>query len=497
MNRSLTQLIAPSIVLGALAFGLVPLFLFSLQRGGSAIALPDPAVLRILWFTLKQAFLSSAISIVIGLWVARALMRRNFWGREFLIGLFALPLALPAIVVVLAITSIYGARGFFGGWFHIYGLSGILFAHVFFNAPLAARLFMEALGNIAPENFRLSEQLAFSETAVFQHVEWPVLRNVVPRVFSLIFLLCAASFVVVLTLGGPQATTLEVAIYQSLRQDFDVGRAISLAMVQIILCAVLVILSGRTALHQPVLATYKHQIQRRDGGSLSMKLADTLAICVGLFLIIPPVAALVISGAPWVSIHIDALVTSVLIGGCASILSVILAWWLAQNDQLIAQITSLAALIVPPAVLATGWFLALRVFNDSLVVVITSIIALNALMALPFAVSTLAPAFAQSTALHDRLCAQLGITGWTRLWYIDLPMLRRPLLQALLLAFILSLGDLTAITLLGTQGLITLPSLIHQQLGNYRGNEAGGTALVLALLCYLLTLLAQRLGKSR
>jgi thiamine transport system permease protein len=65
-----------------------------------------------------------------------------------------------------------------------------------------------------------------------------------------------------------------------------------------------------------------------------------------------------------------------------------------------------------------------------------------------------------------------------------------------LMAFVLSLGDLTAVTLLGSQGLITLPALIHQQMGNYRGNAAGGTALVLAGFCYGLTILAQRLGKA-
>jgi thiamine transport system permease protein len=49
------------------------------------------------------------------------------------------------------------------------------------------------------------------------------------------------------------------------------------------------------------------------------------------------------------------------------------------------------------------------------------------------------------------------------------------------MAFVLSLGDLTAITLFGSQDLVTLPALIHAQMGSYRIDAAAGSALLLAL----------------
>ena len=53
----------------------------------------------------------------------------------------------------------------------------------------------------------------------------------------LVFMLCLTSFAVVLTLGGgPKSTTLEVAIYQSLRFDFEPTRAVVLALLQLCLC---------------------------------------------------------------------------------------------------------------------------------------------------------------------------------------------------------------------------------------------------------------------
>ncbi|WP_198147992.1 hypothetical protein, partial [Elstera litoralis] len=54
---------------------------------------------------------------------------------------------------------------------------------------------------------------------------------------ALIFLLCAGSFTIVLALGGgPGATTLEVALYEALRLDFDPSRAALLALLQTGLC---------------------------------------------------------------------------------------------------------------------------------------------------------------------------------------------------------------------------------------------------------------------
>ncbi|MBX4421562.1 hypothetical protein K4H00_26500, partial [Mycobacterium tuberculosis] len=63
--------------------------------------------------------------------------------------------------------------------------------------------------------------------ARFRLIEWPVIRRNLSGIAGLIFMLCITSFTIVLTLGGgPRATTLEVAIYQSLHFDFDIARAV-------------------------------------------------------------------------------------------------------------------------------------------------------------------------------------------------------------------------------------------------------------------------------
>jgi thiamine transport system permease protein len=203
-------------------------------------------------FSFWQAFLSALLSVVPAIFLARALYRRHFPGRQALLRLCAMTLILPVLVAVFGILSVRapGLAGlcsaFRTEWtFSPYGLKGILLAHVFFNMPMATRLFLQALENIPGEQRQLAAQLGMRGWSFFRFVEWPWLRRQIP-VAALIFMLCFASFATVLSLGGgPQATTIELAIYQALSYDYDPGRAALLAMVQMVCCLGLVLLGQR------------------------------------------------------------------------------------------------------------------------------------------------------------------------------------------------------------------------------------------------------------
>jgi thiamine transport system permease protein len=501
MLRNLKIAIALGFILGAVALGFLPLLRLGIGQGAFRF---DGYLPRVVEFTLKQAFLSTLLSIAIALPVARAFARRQFMGREILLKLFSLPLALPAIVAILGILGIYGNSGMLGGLFPIYGLTGILFAHVFFNMPLAVRLMLTRLEAIPAENFRLASQLGFTTGQVFRFIEWPQLASAMTGIASLIFLLCTASFAVVLVLGGgPQATTLEVAIYQSLRLDFDPARASILALAQLATCSVLVLIAGQFAREVQVFPPTLARIKRWDGRSWTSQGIDYAAIFIGSLIVLPPVLSVILSGID--KIHLDAILlratlTSLFIGVAAACVSLALGWVLAgtaarQPGKILKSsitLACLASLIMPPAVLATGWFVSLSPLADMSRYAILLVIALNALMALPFIWSPLYPAIVESAQRHDRLCASLGLRGRARLSLIDLPVLRKPLGLAFLMAVIVSLGDLSAITLFGSDSLVTLPALIYRQMGHYRMSDAAGTALVLAAFCFALITLAQR-----
>jgi ABC-type Fe3+ transport system permease subunit len=77
-------------------------------------------VWRILRFTLLQACLSTLLSAVFGVLVARAFAREtSFPGRRALLGLMSLPIVLPSLVAVFGIipTGVYLLRAVKGAFF--------------------------------------------------------------------------------------------------------------------------------------------------------------------------------------------------------------------------------------------------------------------------------------------------------------------------------------------------------------------------------------------
>ncbi len=491
---NLSPRIAQAVIACAILAGLLPLFWLVLVQDQQTLAL-DPSIFTVLLFTLKQAFLSTIFSVGLGLLVARALVRSSFYGRTFVLQIFALPMAVPAIVAVLGLTSLFGESGLFPKLIVLYGLPGIVMAHVFFNLPMATRIFFYGLQTVQPENFRLAAQLNFGERAIFRNIEWPLFKSLLPRVAALIFLLCSASFIIILTLGGASSTTLEVAIFQSLRMDFDLSRALQLSLLQILLCMILVGSAAQLFKTGAVGTRLKQHGVRFDKQSAPSTAFDVALIAVSLAIVLPPLLSIAMQGL--FHLHFNALtlqatLTSLAVGLLSATFAIGLAWPLAKSNTAQTQIAALAAFIVPPAVMATGWFLLIFRWVDNAFATFFFIIALNSLMALPFAVAALRIGFAQITNDHMKLAQQLNFSHWQIMRRLEIPLLRRPLSQAFLMATVLSLGDLTAITLLGSHGIVTLPNLLHTEMGHYRSGDAAGTAFFLLLICAALTFAAEK-----
>src|SRR5690606_18361666 len=123
-------------------------------------------------------------------------------------------------------------------------------------------------------------------------------------------------------------------------------------------------------------------------------------------------------------------------------------------------------LALPPIVIGAGWFVLLLNAGDVYLFAAPMVVAVNALMAMPFVVRAIRPAYDAASARHERLCASLGIVGWNRLVLIDAPQLKRPLATGFAFAMALSLGDLGVIALYGSDAVRTLPYLLFERMGS-------------------------------
>ncbi|MBP0437858.1 thiamine/thiamine pyrophosphate ABC transporter permease [Tianweitania sediminis] len=500
-----------------------------MRNPAAALAAFDAYLLRLVRFTLWQATLSTLLSVLPALLVARALSRHpRFPGRQVILQLFAVPLALPAIVAALGLLALLGRAGLLasslsvltgGTWPGIYGLSGILVAHVFFNLPLATRLFLEALDTVPADQHRLAAQLGFTPFSTFRFIEWPALRQSLPSVAGLVFMLCVTSFTLVLTLGGgPRATTLEVAIYQALRFDFDPARAVSLTLVQLGVTALVLVLLARLGADTAGEANPSVSPRRFHRPSTGERMANAALIALATLFVLGPIAATVISGMSADLARLlfedavrNAAATSLWLSSLAAGLAVLLSLSLIRARRTLSQdrtgsfrpfrwLTETGAgyvLVIPPIVIGAGWFILLRRAADVFALAPAMVILVNGVMAMPFALRLIRPAYEDGANRHDRLCASLGIQGWQRFRLVDWPVLRRPLLAALAFAMALSLGDLGVIALFGSEQVQTLPYLLLARMSSYRTADAAGLALFLALLTLALMLLADRLGGRR
>ena len=471
-------------VIAALVIG--PVLALAWRAGGDlALGPADWAAVR---FTVSQALVSTLLSIGLAIPVARALARRRFRGRRAVITLLGAPFLLPVIVAILGLLAVFGRGGMLNGALQalglptisIYGYGGVVLAHVFFNLPLATRFLLQGWLAIPAERFRLAASL---NAPLWRVLEVPMLRSAVPGAALLIFLLCLTSFAVALTLGGgPRATTIELAIYQALRFDFEPGRAAVLAMVQIGLCLAAVLLSLRVTLPSALGGGFDRRVERWDGRPW----IDGVAIWGAVAFLLLPIGMVVVRGVPGLAEMPGsvwwAAGRSVGVALAATVLCLSLALALALRGGALATLAGALPLAVSALVLGSGLFLIVRPFVSPLALALPATVLVNALMALPFAVGALAPAVAEAERVHGRLSDSLGLAGWARVRIAILPRLRRSLGLAGGLVAALSMGDLGVIALFAGSGEETLPLAMYRLMGAYRMEAAAGAGLLLVAL---------------
>ena len=491
--------------LAVAALVLAPLAAVVVFAGGAGW--PTPADWSAVRFTLLQATVSAVLSGVFAIPVARALARRRFPGRDVMVVALGAPFILPVIAAIAGLLALFGRNGLvndalsaFGlPQIEIFGLHGVLLAHVFFNLPLATRLLLDGWRAVPAERFRLAAQLDLTPGTVFRLIELPMLRQRLPGVLAVIFAICLSSFAVVLILGGgPAATTIELAIYEAFSFDFDLGRAATLAVLQLImvtLAAVVALrISGGEGPGAGLDRTVQYVVESRF-----LKIQDTVVLTATALFVAAPVILLVTQGIATLpqmpALVWSAAVTSVLVSLGATVIAVTLGLAIALPRRDLYDNIGMMTLATSPLVLGTGLFLLIRPFTfpGDHVLAITALV--NAASALPFVLRSLTPDLRATEQAYGRLADSLDLTGWARLRWLILPRLRRPLGFAAGLAAALSMGDLGVIALFPPPDTPTLPLQIYRLMGAYRMEAAAAASLLLVALSFGIFMLFDRIGR--
>jgi thiamine transport system permease protein len=202
----------------------------SLDVAGVVEILGRGRVHRVLWFTLWSSALATAVTLLLGLPMAYVLHRLSFPGRRLLRACVLVPFVLPTVVVGVAFRTLLADSGPLGA-LHLDGTPvAIVAAMVFFNLAVVVRTVGALWEGLDRRREEAAAALGASPLQVLRTVTLPALVPGLASAASVVFLFCATSFGVVLTLGGLRYATVETEIYLLTTQFLDLRAASALSV---------------------------------------------------------------------------------------------------------------------------------------------------------------------------------------------------------------------------------------------------------------------------
>lgn len=183
---------------------------------------PAREIVSVLAFTIHQAALSAALTVVLGACGALGLLKASGLRRLFET-LYLVPSLFPTLFVLLACLKVFSPFPF--------GLTGIVLVHVVINTGLVA----VALARLLEDKVGGWAELALVEGAS-RRLFFPVAARYLARdaglLFMFVFSLCFSSLTVPMIAGRFDGLTLEMLIFEKIKVSGQWDQALGLALLQ-------------------------------------------------------------------------------------------------------------------------------------------------------------------------------------------------------------------------------------------------------------------------
>jgi molybdate transport system permease protein len=173
--------ILPTILLAAfVGLPLLVLIARALMTGDVLAQLTQPLVLSALRLSALTSAASLMVIILIGTPAAYVLARSTFPGKRLLDTLIDVPLALPPVVVGVALLLVFGRLGLIGRWLQPLGIEiafttlAVVLAQVFVAAPFYVRSAKIGFTRIDPELEEIAVTLGASMWQTLRYVTLPL-----------------------------------------------------------------------------------------------------------------------------------------------------------------------------------------------------------------------------------------------------------------------------------------------------------------------------------
>ena len=509
-------------------------------------ALRSVYFLRVIGFTFLQAILSTLLTLLAGLPVAYLFARYQFRGKTFLRSLTSIPFVLPTLVVAAAFNSMLGPNGWINILFsNVFGLqhpvvsltnslTAILIAHVFYNLTIVVRIVGDYWSHLDTHLAQAGRMFGATGWQVFWKITFPLLQPALLAAGLLVLIFDFTSFGVILVLGGPRFATMEVEIYYQVTGLLNMPMAMALSLIQLLCTLGMTVFYNRlsTKVSRSVVMKPAFQNQRLLTHPWERILAILIIASLLAFQVVPLfglfIRSLIHAGlergqsmaaTPYFSIEYyrelfinrreslfyippgRAITVSLSYAFTTVFLSLLFgipaAWLLAQSQPKKSYLSIIQRIIEPLLMLPLGTSAVtmglgfLVAFDHPPLDLRASPILVplaHTLVAFPFVVRSLLPAWRSIQPRLHYAAALLGATPLQTVWLIDLPMIGRAVLVAAVFSFSISLGEFGATALLARPEFPTIPIAIYRYLA-LPGQMNYGQALALSVILMSVTAL--------
>ncbi|HKA93869.1 MAG TPA: iron ABC transporter permease [Acidimicrobiia bacterium] len=491
----------------------------SLDLGPLADLVTDARFRDVAWFTVWQATLSTALTVLIALPGAYVFARYEFRGKRLVRAAVLVPFVLPTVVVGSAFLALLGDGGPLGFLGLDQSVAAILVAHVFFNYAVVVLVVGGLWAHLDPRQEDAARVLGAGRWQTFRSVTLPALRPAIAAAAAIVFLFDFTSFGVILILGGPGYSTLETEIYRQTVQFLDLPQAAALSIVQMVAVVVVLLVAGRAqgrraeALRlRPAAETSRPPRTAAERTVVGINLA-VMAVLLG-----GPVAVLVersfdTAGGYSFGFYralselrrtstifvppTEAVRNSLVFAAAATVIALViggLAAFAIAGPGRSPRSTGLDTLLLLPlgvsaVTIGFGFLIALDKPPFDLRASPVLIPIAHALVAAPFVARVLIPVL---RSIDQRLRDTAAVLGASpgRVWReIDLPIVARALLVAAGFAFAISLGEFGATIFIARPDYPTLPVVIFRLLGQ-PGALNFGAAMAASVILMAVTAVA-------
>ncbi len=469
---------------------------------------------KIILNSFFQAGVSTFFCLLIGIPAAFLLARRDFPGKKFFKALSLIPFVFPSILVVVSFVIIFGNNGwinlflknFLGLPKHVqflYGFSGIILAHVFYNFSIVMRFVAGAWENLDSTMKEAAKSLGANKIQIFWNI---TLRQLLPSILasaSLVFIFCFMSFAIVISLGGIQFSTLEVEIFRQITRRIDFATGAVLSLFQFVILS----LVGFVYFYFSKKFSIKEKTIKEKPKKISVKsfkgLIETVFLLFIAAAIILPIVSLVffaffnpetgeftlkafqkifseynsLLGTNALTSVFYSLVLAVFASVTATIMGLLAS--LKQTRVSLINVFIASSVAVSVITLAFGYFLGFG--SGNLIVIALG----HSILAFPFAFRVLNNALEKIDEESIEAAKSLGANEWNVFKKIQFPRIKNALFVSLGFCFAVSLSELGFVLVLYDGIYATMPVYIYRLLATFDLFAATAMGLILISISFL------------